>query len=543
MPSGLDKTFEFLTSTLNDAAVDVLIEGLDAPESSIRELCLRGILKRHSAKGLKVILERLHTFDDRWRAIVSERTDGISMAIRNAILTRDNEQLCKNGCDAVIRFHDFDLIPTLVTAAEDVENPFRELTGQTLLRLTEMFYEELAAPRDYQQRRDPQRMRDYLTNSLEAAVQRFNKHQSLYILEAFLMIVHRDNVTLKQILNDPRHRAYLAISDLLTHSKRSGILRLVLSFLGDTHAPTAGLIILGYRSDLKFIEYVLRKIGSQPSATITNTLKRIETITWLMNDLETLRYLDEAAQHSAAILASQSNLNRRAVYKVLEWLLQNGKTAGRRCAATLIVDFNGADANTLVVQSLSDPDPSVVAALVKQLRARAIPGAVSRLIEYLDSPHPVIQQAARESLHEFTLKRFLASYDILDDEVRVATAKMVQKVDQGYLDELAQEFETKSRTRRLRVITIIEMMKVVERFEEQVTMLLGDSDHLIRAEAARALASCDTETAREALLQVAQGDRSAIVQDAAGKSLSDLERLPPPPLPPWQQIPAPNSFI
>jgi hypothetical protein len=121
---------------------------------------------------------------------------------------------------------------------------------------------------------------------------------------------------------------------------------------------------------------------------------------------------------------------------------------------------------------------------------------------------------------------------------------MVQKVDHGFLEELAQEFETKSRTRRLRAIAIIEMMKIVEQFEEQITVLLGDSDHLIRAEASRALSTCDTPTARDALLQVMQGDRSAIVQDAAGKSLHDLECLPvvPPPLPPWQQHSSPNAL-
>jgi HEAT repeat protein len=53
--------------------------------------------------------------------------------------------------------------------------------------------------------------------------------------------------------------------------------------------------------------------------------------------------------------------------------------------------------------------------------------------------------------------------------------------------------------------------------------LLRDEDHIVRTEAARALAQCDNEIARQALHRAAE-DRSSGVRDAAFQSLATLDR-------------------
>ncbi len=62
------------------------------------------------------------------------------------------------------------------------------------------------------------------------------------------------------------------------------------------------------------------------------------------------------------------------------------------------------------------------------------------------------------------------------------------------------------------------MIEAVPKLEEWILCLLGDEDHLVRAEAAAALSQSVTPASREALEQALQ-DRSPIVQEAARKSL------------------------
>ena len=78
---------------------------------------------------------------------------------------------------------------------------------------------------------------------------------------------------------------------------------------------------------------------------------------------------------------------------------------------------------------LEDPDPGVQAAVLGQLRHRGIPGILPHLISMVDSPHSEVRKAARESLTEFTFKRFLASFDMLAEEVQRTTGNLVKKVD------------------------------------------------------------------------------------------------------------------
>ena len=81
-------------------------------------------------------------------------------------------------------------------------------------------YDELAAPRNPNARRNPQKVRDNVVAALELSIRRFHRHRVPAVLEAFLMLASRDNPTLKLILADPRNANYLPLADMLTHSPR-----------------------------------------------------------------------------------------------------------------------------------------------------------------------------------------------------------------------------------------------------------------------------------------------------------------------------------
>lgn len=537
--TGLAATYACLAATANEAADDVIRAALRSPRMAVRAAALQTALNRLSPNCQRWLIEHLHECDEPMRARIMAERDIFTTAVRDAILS-PNEQSCQNGCEAVVWLRIYDLIPTLLAGTEDKSNPRQPLIAAALLRMIEIFYEELAGPRDYTKRRDPQRLRDYYLSMLEHSLQRYAKHQSAEILEAFLLLVPRDNSLLKQILNEPRHPAYLATTDMLTHSTRGGVMRLVLSFLDDPHAPSSSITLLAYRTDHKFLEYLLKKIGYEPTSIVAANLKRIETVAWLQKDLSMLSRFDESCQHAVAVVAMRSGMPRKTAFRVLEWLLLHGKAAGRRAAAKLLHEFQGTEANALLLQALADPDPLVQALLIAQLRPRGIPGAMGRLMDYLQSPHEAVLQAARESLNEFSFKKYLSLHDILEPDVRRSTGELVLKVDPQALTELMNEFKAPSRTRRIRAMAITQTLDIVYAMEESLIELLNNDDHVVRAEAVRLLSQCDTESARKGL-ELALLDRSVTVQDAARAGLQELENAPPPLVPPlpWELETAP----
>lgn len=124
MSTRLQTTFELLTSTANEAAVGVLIPALDSPHQAVQEGALRAILKRRSPTGKRELLRRFDRLGQQWQHMLGEFRGRMTAALRDAVLGAD-PQMSENGCQAIVWFGEYDLMPALLNAAEDATNPQR----------------------------------------------------------------------------------------------------------------------------------------------------------------------------------------------------------------------------------------------------------------------------------------------------------------------------------------------------------------------------------------------------------------------------------
>jgi HEAT repeat protein len=295
-------------------------------------------------------------------------------------------------------------------------------------------------------------------------------------------------------------------------------MQLLLSFLDDFQAPTAIQLVLGRRRDVTFLRHLLRHVGDEPSAEVRINLRRIESFSWLRDDLSILSALNEDEQRAVVQLATASGINRLQVLEILKHLLVKGSPGSRRAAIASLTPYRGAEANALLLKALQDDDPQTQAAVVGQLRDRGIPNALAMLVDLLDSPAAVVREAAQASLAEFQFQRFLDSFDLLDAEVRRNTGALVKRVDPQAISGLAGELSAPSRTRRLRAIEMAVAMQAIPDLEEELIELLTVEDDLVRTEVLRVLADCDTPRTRRAL-QDRLLDSNAVVRKAAEATL------------------------
>lgn len=523
MGGGLQTTLNILSRTANESALAVLLPALDSPNLDVRHGALTALLRRREPLASETIIRRLDRMDDRSRQIVQEHPGRLVGAFRNALLGNDPE-MCALCCRAALWLREYDLTPTLAAVAEMPDHPHFRQACDTLMGLVRCLYQELASPPPPSERRDPQLTRRHVIGALELAVQRFGKHKNSLLVEAFLLLVNRENALLKSILQSPLHPAFLCLNDLLHRSEHGGAIRLLLSFLDDPKAPSAALSAAANRSDLRFLRHFLRRLARSTSSHVAQNLKRIESITWFRGDLKVLEQLEDAAQPGVVRLAVQSAISRPSALAVVRHVLLRGKPAGRRAAAAALTEFTGAEANSLALAALDDPDPQVQAIAVRQLRARGIPGALTRVVEMVDSPYAVVRRAAFDSLSEFTFARYLGAFDMLEDDVRRSTGEMVRKLDPQATELLRHELESPARNRRLRGVAMARAMSLVEPYREIILRMLDDEDFLLRAEAASAagLLSCEASLLA---LKNALNDHSPSVQEAARESLRNREAL------------------
>jgi hypothetical protein len=516
--NGLEITLKTFAATENEAAVPVLVDSLWARQFSVRDGSIKAILNRKGNSGKKELLGHWQDFETCWKDLIAEKHGKMSGALREVISGGD-ATLVENACDATIYLRDYDQIPTLIAAIEANPSNNSLLLEETLVDLCGELYKELGSRRQYGGgRKDPQIARRNSLSFLEDAVSRFSKHNCSAILEGYLMLVSRENATLKSILQSPKSQTFGAVTDLLKSSDQPGILRLLLSFLDDSQLPLAAVQLVAKRYDATYLPLLMNKIGFQPDGALVAILRKIDAIGWMSQQPELLDSLTDAQQQAAMQFAACSSMNRGEVFQVIKYLLDYGKTGGKRAAALALAQFEGPEANNLAMRLLDDAAPEIQAVIVSQLRDRNIPGAMNRLIELVDSNHPEIQDAAQLALEEFSFDRYLTAYDMLDDDVRRTTGELVRKADKEAKRRLKGELQEESRSRCLRALSMAPMMGLVDALETEILALAANTDHFIRTGAVKALGSGTTDTSLE-LIRDATSDNSVSVRAAAAESL------------------------
>jgi hypothetical protein len=513
----LATTFKVLAKTDNKTAVRVLLPALDSPHTAIQEGALVALLNRREPAGQREILSRIADLPHHWKTLIHQNADRMTGVLRAALLDED-ESLCLNACRAAVMFEDYEVIPALLAAMEKGSRAKADMAAETLLQLAVGLYDELEHSRNRSDHRDPAWSRRHVMASLENAVQRFGRHKRREVVEAFLLLTDRKNAVLNQILRHPHHLCFLIMIDVFSKSEQGGVMRLLLTYLDEPRPPTAVLGVISNRCDPKFVRYLLRHLGLEFSPAVRQNLKRIENLAWLKSGGGIIDYLDNAAQLSAVHLIMAAGIPRNQAFATIKHLLLHGKPAGRREAANALANFNGADANALVLSALDDADPQVQANILAHIRQRAIPGILPRLVQFMDSPHLVVRRAAQQCLAEYSFPRFVNSFDMLDEEVQRSTGVLVKKVDPQTLPLLREELLAATRSRRIRGLQIAAVLELAEQVEPLILELLHDADPEVRSQAAQALAECRTPAGRRALTESLQ-DASPLVRQAAQRSL------------------------
>ncbi|NOY30362.1 MAG: hypothetical protein GXP28_09355 [Planctomycetes bacterium] len=524
MTAALETTFEVLSSSRNESVVPVLIGALDNNDGSVYEHAIRALVARRSKAGHLAVLSRWHLLSPQQRELLPEGRGRMSGALRDAVLS-DEEQLFKNACELVEEFTEFDLVPTLVTLAENKKNEHAPAATELVVRLVNRLSEMTHGQRDKKDRRDPEAIRRYVLESLERSSERFRQHGRAELIEAFVILAGPSSSLLRKILDDPHHVCYGTVVNTLANSQSSGVIELLISFLKAANTSLGILNVISRRADEPWVERLLECTSAEMLPKVQKNLGRMSAFGWLPADGPGIDRFSEQDQARCVKLITHSGMKQEDVLAILERALIYGKPAGRGAACEALAPIAGDRPSQLVLRATRDSDPAVQAAATRQLRDRHLPGTMALLLKLIDSPHEIVRNASRESLSEFSFENFLTRFETLNDDARRSTGMVVQKVDPETIPSLLGEMENPSRRSRMRAIDMAEAMLLVPQASEGLLLLLEDEDHLVRAAAADALQGCQTPEVQEALLHATK-DSSPAVQNSAKSSLATFVDLP-----------------
>ncbi len=520
MAKGIQTTHGFLQKSPNRATNEVLLAGLDCKNSVYREKILKTIMARKDINGHREIFKRLGSLSQADRKTILQRPQALTKVI-DEIFQEATPSQVSAACKWIVSLRLYDTFPTLVELLKRSKGKAAALAAQTLSKLAECYYEEMSTSKDKNHFQKLQEWRGRITMALEESVRLHPQHQRNEAVEAYLMVIKPSDPSLRRFLASGEEKAHGIVVEILSTSQAGGVLRLLLGLLEDPSLPKKALEIVSNRVDPKFVEYFVEKMGREQGKKArarSEVLLRLKELAWAKPGHETFVNLDLEHQAAAIRVLVWSGLEKPIQLEMVEYTLFDGNVGGRRSAAKALARFEGVKVDQMVSQGINDPDPQVRAQLIPQLRKRNISGAMTTLLEMIDDPDPKIREALRCSLPEFSFRQFMMNFDNLPEQVQTLCGHLVSKLHDNTVEKLSGELCVLSPVRRRRAILACEAMGLIGEFESQLQELIADSDHIVRAAAACALAHSENSQTWEALRD-AMFDRSVMVQEAAEQSL------------------------
>lgn len=514
VPSGIEKTFQLFANTDNHAAVPVLVDALDSPYSEVREGALSALLHQRHAVAQRALVQRWRKFTPVQRSWIELSGISLEIAVRELIQSSDHEQFAL-GLEVLNQVPEYELIPTLALIVRDSGHSYRDSAGNTLVHLAASLRKDL---RTGDKKVGYEAVRSRAIESLGDCINHYQQHESVALLESFLVLVTRENQLLREAWNNTKHPAHTAIIRFLRHSSRPEIIDLVLSSLTEMHPSAPVLNIVGLRHDPAFMSELTARLQGNMNDNIRRNLARLNKVAWAEEHRNVLEKLNGLQQAAAVHMAVCTSIRSERMYELLLQMAGSQHSSGRLAALEELASYVDPQTNELILDAVSDPSAAVRAEALRQMRPRGIPGAIKLLLQHLDSPQLVVQDTVRNSLAEFNFPRFLSAFDKMSPDAQKNTGRLVRGIDVNTQRLLANEMVDDASYRRLRALKIIEVMDNHLDMETDLIKALQHEDHFLRAESARLLGRCPSSASVTALRQ-AMLDRNVRVRENAEASL------------------------
>lgn len=519
---GLDRTIDVLARSENQAAHFLLLELFLRGDPDRREQVLDILLTRPHREILRELVARFHELDPKFqRRILSEGTR-LENAVRQAYVEAD-PVIYANARELIRRLPDYDQSSLLIGSLVGKDDARRKDAVALLANLTDELLRESALPEQERSQHDMEAVRRRYLTALRQGMRRFPQHREDIVLTSFLRLAEDEAPEVLQIAREDSDPCHRSLTTILRRSTDPRVLRWVYRLLNTPHPPPAILAILGERDDQEFVEKLLDQVTALVETPVAQSLRRVNEIRWLEAEPPLVARLSEDRQAAAVIFAIHSGVRLEVKLRLIAYLLDEGSTKARRAAACALAQLPGSDANQLVVACLDDEDPEVQLAVTPFLRERGLPNVMALLVKQLDRPDERIREAARSSLSDYTMERFLGSYDQMEDPTRKPLGAMILRIDGAARQTLAKGLATPQRQHRIRAARVIRQLGLAGDLIEPLVALLSDADKLVRREAIEALSPLPPDGVVERLVALAS-DPAPAGQAGAAEAIEHLRR-------------------
>ena len=528
MSRGIDLTLQVIAKSKNQAAVGLLESAFQSTSKAVRNLAGAILVSRRSGRGLEAIIRNFDPTDPELVDLVNKNRDKIIPGLQGAIVDKDIS-LARQAFRLAYTQNFYEVLPTLT--AYCLGPASHEQSGLSLhadfLQFLNKYTKALEKNEPSEHPLLYNSVLPELSKFLAQKIKefRFTRHEltlAVYLrLYPFFTEAGTDR-ELNQQLRLPNSPVYVSSYRRLLKETEPYLFQLIIRCLDRLRPPPIVQQIILERADIPFLSALFKGIKAPLSLELKTNLASLPPLPWIGQVDFYLDKFDSEAQCGLVLLLQNINLPDDELQGHLLKIFEHGKKEGRLAALTALAVFSGALVDRLVWDASGDEDPNVQVEAMTQLHSREIPGAASRIIQFVESPHEEVRNTIPKLLPNFRFSRFMQTFDQLDEEHRRRMFNVVRQLDKQTPLELTKMLGTDEPVLRAKALLCIDYCpEIVPLVEDALCEILArDEMPRLRSKAAEQLVAGKRVESRMTLVQAMHRDGSPDVRAAAKNSLA-----------------------
>ena len=510
----MEKTIRVLSSSKGKAARRAMYFAVASSEPQLSLLASREVVKTNNVAGMFELIKKYNQLPSEQRNLLAANRDKLGVPVLMALLN-ENLEVQENAIDVIRHLRPYSVIPLLLRHLE-LGEPARHfgVVPWAVNHLLDYFLQEFqgSVPRKAT-------YGDTLAEIMDAMKRGFSswqRHEREIFLDVFFRLSEHPG-TLDhesyEMMSRPNHPMHAVFVRKLTGSQNHFVMRFLVRQLESTLVPKELLHAASRRTDLPFVRMLLETVGYHPTSMLQTNLSRIFRFDWLGGLRTRLEELDDGCHRFLVELVHWSGLSAMEKTVVYETVLRFGSRPGQSAVLERLRQTMTPDADRLVLLASDNADPEIQATALSQLRARRIPGATSRLLHFIDTPHDCVRNAISGELAEFRMDRLLQNLDALSDEQCELMLRVVKKIDPNYMETIARELENPLQEHKDFLLDLLIVERAVVTYEMPLMKLIETEQTLpLRLKAVKLLAMGIHEASLQFLKNTAERDRDMEVR-------------------------------
>ena len=529
MARGIDLTLQVIAQSKNRAAVGVLESAFQSTNETVRKHASAILVLRRSGQGLEAIIRSFDPADSDLVKLVNDNRAKLIPGLHGAIVA-DDTALARQAFRLAYSQNFYEVLPTLAAycLGPGSQDKSSLSLNNDFLKFLDKYTVALVKNNPSEHQLLYNHILPEFSKILVPKVKEYRFSRNDLTLTVYLRLypffseagVDRDLYIQLRLPNSP---VYVAAYRRLLKESEPYLFLLMTRSLDHLNPPPLVPQIISERADIPFLTALFKSIKKPLTLELKTNLASLPPLAWVGQIDSFLDKFDEEAQCGLVLLLQNIELTEDELQTHLVKIFEFGNGEGRIAALSALATFTGANIDRLIWDASGHEDPTVQVEALTQLHSRAVPHAVSRIMQFVESPHEEVRDAIQRMLPHFRFNRFVQTFDQLDDESRRRMFMVVKQLDKQTPVELTKMLASDEPMVRAKALVCIDYCRdIVPLVEDALCDILSrDQVPKLRCRAAEQLVAGRRDESRMTLVQALHRDGNPEVRAAAKNSLAN----------------------